>query len=94
MKKWLLVTSLLVIVGLYAFCLSQAHPSNAVIKREFILQNPQTEIVEITLISDEVAITTYKINYRKVDSNEIFSKTFTLQQCLDWDWKSNYKECN
>ncbi len=45
------------------------------------------------LVFDEVALATYQIEFRKISSNEVSTKLFTLQQCINWDWKSDYREC-
>lgn len=45
------------------------------------------------LVFDEVAIATYQIEFRKISSNEVSTKLFTLQQCINRDWRSDYREC-
>lgn len=93
MKKWVILLIVLIIVPSYAVCVNYAHPSEEIIKREFVLRNSDAEIIVIKLVSDEVAIATYQIEYRKIESSEIHTKNFTLQQCMNWDWKSNYIDC-
>lgn len=97
MKKWGFITStvfIFIVIILYSIGLYHSHPSVEIVKKEFILRNPETEVLEIKLFSDEVAISTYQIKFRNNRSGEIQLKDFTLHQCLNWDWKSNYKECN
>ncbi len=93
MKKWVVITVLLVCVVTFFVCVSNTHPSESVIKREFYLRNPNTEVIKISLIFDEVAVATYKIEFKKTFSNEVSETTFTLHQCINWDWKNDYREC-
>ena len=92
-KSWFISAVLLLFVATFFVCASYSHPSESEIKREFSLQNPDTEIIKMGLFFDEVAIATYQIEFSKISSNEVSTKLFTLQQCVNWDWKSDYRDC-
>lgn len=95
MKKrtWFITAFLLLFVTTFFVCASYSHPSESEIRREFSRRNPDTEIIKMDLVFDEVAIATYQIEFRKISSNEVSTKLFTLQQCINRDWKSDYREC-
>jgi hypothetical protein len=92
-RKWLIVIVLIFLIGTFFVCVSYSHPSEDVINREFSLRNPNSEIININLVFDEVAVATYQIEYRETLSEKIFTKQITLHQCMNWDWKIDYRDC-
>ena len=96
MKKWVVITVLLVCVATFFVCASNRHPSESVIKREFYLQNPNAEIIKINLIFDEVAVATYKIQFKKIFSNEVadlFFNNFYSSSMYKLGLENDYREC-
>jgi hypothetical protein len=79
---------------MFYVCASHSHPSEDVIRREFILRNPNTEIIDTKLIFEEVAVSTYRVECKDNTSEQISVKQITLHQCINWDWKIDYEECN
>jgi hypothetical protein len=94
MKKWLIITGLFFFVSMFYVCASYRHPSEDTVKKEFSLRNPNTEVINMKLIFDEVAVAAYEVEYKDNLSEKISIKQITLHQCINWDWKSDYKECD
>lgn len=58
------------------------------------MRNSNTEIINMNLVFDEVAVATYQIEYKENLNEKISIKQITLHQCINWDWKIDYRECN
>lgn len=94
MKTWFAVTVLVFLVSIFFVCVSNRHPSENVIEKEFKLEHPYAEIVRKKLLFEEVAVATYQIEFNENPGSNIFVKQVTLYQCINWDWKIDYRECD
>jgi hypothetical protein len=80
------------VFALLVSCSGFIEPTEEQIKREFLEQYPGSDIIKHKKTFEEVAVAVYEIEFKKSDGE--FGKTsLMLHQCMNNDWKHDYREC-
>jgi hypothetical protein len=92
MKKWLAIPILILVFAPLLLYWQFNYPSDEVIKREFLAERPNVEVVYIELIFDwePKRILSYLIKYKEPQSDEIKMDEFAIQQ----EWNFQWRWCN